>query len=97
MRLFLNAILSLYASQLIPAVLGLDFKTVNTTNGLIAGHRAPKAVAVWEYLGIPYAKPPLEELRFAAPKAYESKKFLNATSFVSAQPTQSTAQRFPVH
>lgn len=43
--------------------------TVETTNGPITGHIAPRAPSqcVIEYLGIPYAKPPVGDLRFAAP------------------------------
>ncbi|KAJ8115148.1 hypothetical protein OPT61_g3137 [Boeremia exigua] len=56
-------------------------ETVKTENGFITGHRSPKASAVWEYLGIPYAEPPLGNLRFAAPQKYKAKGSYNATSF----------------
>lgn len=56
---------------------------VNTTSGRVLGHRAPNATQVSEYLGIPYAKPPVGDLRFAAPQAYTSNRTINATSFVS--------------
>jgi hypothetical protein len=42
---------------------------VKTSSGLIKGHTAPWPAnsEVSEYLGIPYAKPPLGSLRFAPP------------------------------
>ncbi|RMZ70289.1 triacylglycerol lipase V precursor [Pyrenophora seminiperda CCB06] len=51
-----------------------NFETVATSNGEITGHRSPMASEVWEYLGIPYAQPPLGEQRFAVPKEYTSKE-----------------------
>lgn len=41
-----------------------------TTNGPIIGHPAANAPSVAEYLGIPYAQPPIGPLRFAAPQPY---------------------------
>lgn len=43
---------------------------VNTTSGLIIGHRAPNKTDVTEFLGIKYAEAAVGELRFAAPKRY---------------------------
>ena len=43
---------------------------VNTTSGLVHGHRAPNATQVSEYLGIPFAQPPVGQLRFAPPVRY---------------------------
>jgi len=60
-----------------------EYETVATSNGKIIGHHSPKANDVWEYLGIPYAQPPLGELRFAAPKEFEGKESYNAANFVS--------------
>ena len=45
--------------------------TVKTSNGAVTGHRVGK---VNEYLGIPYAQPPLGDLRFAAPQKYVGNK-----------------------
>lgn len=58
-------------------------KTVNTTSGLVSGHPSSNASAgVSEYLGIPYAQPPVEDLRFAPPVAYNGTSSINGTNFV---------------
>lgn len=57
--------------------------TVRTANGPIVGHRASNRSHVIEYLGIPYAEPPLGALRFAAPQKYATYKKLIASKFVS--------------
>ena len=46
---------------------------VNTTLGTIVGklETLPNGKTVYEYLGIPYAKPPLNELRFARPESFQ--------------------------
>jgi Carboxylesterase family len=49
-------------------------KTVNTTSGLISGHASSNASAqVSEYLGIPYAEPPVR---------YSGSSGINGTNFV---------------
>jgi len=59
-------------------------KTVNTTSGLVSGHASSNASAqVSEYLGIPYAEPPVGDLRFAPPVRYNGNSAINGTSFVS--------------
>lgn len=45
---------------------------VRTSSGLVTGHSAPNVTGVWEFLGIPYAQPPVGDLRFAPPKAVNS-------------------------
>ncbi|OBS20448.1 hypothetical protein FPOA_06817 [Fusarium poae] len=46
--------------------------TVDTTHGPITGHVADNSPCVVEYLGIPYAKPPINDLRFAPPQRIKS-------------------------
>ena len=46
---------------------------VVTSNGKITGHLAPGMCNTVEYLGIPYAQPPVGKLRFAAPLPLEGK------------------------
>ncbi|KAH7184849.1 Alpha/Beta hydrolase protein [Fusarium flagelliforme] len=49
------------------------YLTVDTSNGPVAGHLADNSACVVEYLGIPYAKPPVDKLRFAPPQRITSK------------------------
>ena len=56
--------------------------TVRTSSGLIVGHNAPNRPGVGEFLGIRFARPPVGELRFAAPKAYTSRDTFVASHFV---------------
>lgn len=62
-------------------ILTYDFLWVETTNGLIEGHIADDAPCVVEYLGIPYAKPPVGDLRFASPQRYEGYQSYEAKNF----------------
>jgi hypothetical protein len=57
-------------------------KSVRTDSGAVKGHAAAVATSVSEYLGIPYAKPPVGELRFARPQRYSGKGTINGTAFV---------------
>ncbi|KAK0267187.1 hypothetical protein LTR35_016461 [Friedmanniomyces endolithicus] len=43
---------------------------VNSTSGLIVGHRAQNRTKTFEFLGIKYGQAPVESLRFAAPIRY---------------------------
>lgn len=62
---------------------GLNSTTVKTANGPIVGHVASNRSRVVEYLGIPYAEPPVGVLRFAAPQKYTAKGEIVASKFVS--------------
>jgi cholinesterase len=57
---------------------------VSTSSGHVIGGRASVGSEVSGYFGIPYAKPPVGNLRFAPPERFEGKETINATSFVSA-------------
>jgi hypothetical protein len=54
---------------------------VKTTSGEIKGHSSSWKPAVSEYLGVPYAQPPVGHLRWAAPKPLSSNKPLDAAKF----------------
>ncbi|KAF3059049.1 alpha/beta-hydrolase [Trichoderma afarasin] len=58
-----------------------QFLTVSTSNGPITGHQASNSACVIEYLGIPFAQPPVGNLRFAAPAKIRSKKPYVAANF----------------
>lgn len=84
MRGFTKAAIAICVSSLtqILAAPATPFEIVETENGSITGHRSAKAEAVWEYLGIPYAQPPLGELRFAPPQKYTANGSFIAEKFV---------------
>ena len=56
---------------------------VHTSSGFILGQPASSRTQVSEYLGIPFAQPPLGNLRFAAPRAFSGTGIINATAYVS--------------
>lgn len=58
-------------------------QTVSTESGLVHGGAASNAPEVSAYFGIPYAKPPIGDLRFAPPQKYKGKTSIDATKFVS--------------
>ncbi len=58
--------------------------TVETEIGPITGHPARNRSNVSEYLGIPYAQPPVGDLRFAAPQKLTCRTPINASAFVSS-------------
>ncbi|KAM0547783.1 hypothetical protein ACHAPJ_010244 [Fusarium lateritium] len=55
-------------------------QAVTTQNGIIFG-RAAANTNVSEYLGIPYAKPPIGSLRFEPPQELDAVHHINATAF----------------
>jgi cholinesterase len=56
-------------------------ETVKTTSGQIQGHPSDWQPTVSEYLGVPFAKPPIGPLRWKAPEAYKSEKAIDASKF----------------
>lgn len=57
-------------------------RVVETDSGRVQGHPADGAPLVSEYLGIPYAQPPVGDLRFQPPAAFEGDSVINGTNFV---------------
>jgi hypothetical protein len=57
-------------------------KIVETSSGPVAGHAAPTAPEVSEYLGIPYAQAPVGDLRFAAPVKFAGSPLINGSYVV---------------
>jgi carboxylesterase type B len=55
---------------------------VKTSSGDILGHAAARNHNVSEYLGIPYAVPPVGPLRFMPPRAFKGKGVVKADRFV---------------
>ncbi|KAK9800153.1 hypothetical protein SCARD494_01946 [Seiridium cardinale] len=58
-------------------------QSVNTTSGSVIGHPASNNTEVSEYLGIPYAQPPVDNLRWQPPVAYTGTAPINGSAFVS--------------
>lgn len=56
-------------------------QAVKTTSGAVQGHASSWQPEVSEYLGIPYALPPLGPLRFAAPQPYRGNNSIKAAKF----------------
>jgi hypothetical protein len=56
---------------------------VKTTSGPVQGHASTWQPTVSEYLGIPFAQPPIGPLRFEAPVAFNGSKTIVAQKFVS--------------
>lgn len=82
----LQLVASILTSQLLPFTYAVTpcALTVETKNGPIQGHLAENRSEVTEFLGIPFAQPPVGDLRFAAPKAYGGHGLLVAKEFVSS-------------
>ncbi|KAJ0163964.1 Lipase 5 [Colletotrichum tanaceti] len=56
-------------------------QSVTTTSGSVGGHAAPGADQVSEYLGIPYAQPPVGALRFQPPVKYNGSSPISGSAF----------------
>jgi len=55
--------------------------TVSTSSGWVKGGAAQNRTQVSQYLGIPFAVPPVGDLRWTAPQAYTGKGVISATKF----------------
>ena len=58
-------------------------QVVQTSSGPVTGHPASNSTDVSEYLGIPFAVPPVGDLRWTAPQRFNGTDPINGTSFVS--------------
>src|ERR1700760_1968122 len=56
---------------------------VKTSSGTVKGHAGRLRKEVSEYVGIPYAKPPVGALRFAPPVKFTGTGNVNASTYVS--------------
>ncbi|KAH6714200.1 Alpha/Beta hydrolase protein [Leptodontidium sp. MPI-SDFR-AT-0119] len=56
-------------------------QVVDTSSGSVTGHAASVNAEVSEYLGIPFAQPPIGDLRWTAPQAYKSTDAINGTDY----------------
>lgn len=77
--LSLSLLISL--ASLVPKVLCSDGLVVPTTSGELHGFIDQKTPLVRKFLGIPYAEPPVGDLRFAPPQTKVSEGVVNATAF----------------
>ncbi|KAI3481811.1 hypothetical protein L1887_55581 [Cichorium endivia] len=78
LRLFLALSAALLCLQTAEAT---GVNEVVTTNGVVSGHIAPDRKNTVEYLGIPYAQPPIGKLRFAPPQPIVKKLDYNASEW----------------
>ncbi|PGH10950.1 hypothetical protein AJ79_05196 [Helicocarpus griseus UAMH5409] len=60
---------------------------VDTTSGTVIGHPSDWKPEVSEYLGIPYAQPPVGDLRFDAPKPFAGDGEIVAANFSASCPS----------
>ena len=70
---------------LIPPAFGVNWEVgqpVDTSSGRVRGHASQTRPEVSEYLNIPFAKPPVGNLRWTAPERYEGSDILDGTSMV---------------
>ncbi|KAI1768747.1 putative carboxylesterase [Hypoxylon sp. FL1150] len=83
---FLGMLPILLALGYTPLASGATAASVNTFSGLVNGQIASGTDGVSEYLGIPYAQPPVGNLRWAPPQTFNGSSVINATSFGNTCP-----------
>jgi hypothetical protein len=80
----LKQAVALAAALTVPSISGWEIgQEVITTSGYVKGHASTWQPAVSEYLGIPFAQPPVGPLRFAAPQRYLGHGKIAADQYVS--------------
>ncbi|KAJ8060122.1 hypothetical protein OCU04_010474 [Sclerotinia nivalis] len=83
--MFSPLLLLAYSSLFFPAICTSTHKNnglvVQTTSGEIRGFINQTAPQVLQFLGVPYAEPPVGDLRFAAPQTKAKGSPINATTF----------------
>ena len=82
-----------FAGALLPCAADGSLRaTVQLSQGPIIGHSVSNRSHVNEFLGIPYAQPPIGSLRFDAPQKYTKYETFDALNFVSPVDLHSVAQ-----
>jgi carboxylesterase type B len=66
---------------LLPSALCANGLVVQTTSGEVHGFINASTPLVRQFLGVPYAEPPIGNLRFAPPQSKVNKGVINATAF----------------
>jgi hypothetical protein len=70
LKLVLNSVLVLATTTSAGGLGSSEAPAVNSTSGLVVGHKAEHRPNSYEFLGIKYGQAPIGELRFASPKRY---------------------------
>ncbi|SZF00863.1 unnamed protein product [Blumeria hordei] len=79
---FVLSIISVHAKELLSRQSEWQVgQPVSTSSGPVTGHDAGNDTKVSEYLGIPFAEPPIGKFRFAAPRKFVGTAQLNGTKF----------------